>query len=1594
MSLFRGTGAVGRISSATKSLARVKFAAILIAMVVVSMSSAFNVSSVSASHGGTVVCDTGGTEHCYQWVTTQANWPDAKLAAEGMMHNGVSGHLATLTSATENQFIVDEFDDAISSFAYFGGYRIGTTGNDWAWVTGELWDNTTYENFADGEPTLGSHEDVTEFFHNNDHSNSPTSLLYLGHWNDQDGDTSRTYLVEFDDPFVPSTVSTVDTWDPIVPDTAYPSYPTQPNHPNGWQTTVCVPTPEVGLNADWENPHKAFEFGDTFTNGGAISPPDGTGHPWQPAIWNGGLGYKAQWINSWSNVDSNSSGGPTGDNWTKYSTSVTGTGEHVLNLLADNCSWIYIDDVLVGFQGATTTPPAYPVQLSGTHDLEFIIFDEGGQAGGMFDLVLNNGSVTFPDFDNDGLTDAAETLLGTDIDDVDTDGDGFEDGDEVEAGTDPLVNECRTTSASSGIDWIAAPASVANEALVDDDHLRFFYERDTTVPAGGLAVDITSPGAYTGSLPLSPGVIPAGTSVVSCFLHLDRSIGGTAHGEITFDAGYKVAGIIVTEDELNATDTVSVSPGLLGAPGTLYVNDPNSIRGTVEGGADYLILSPDRKTIKTTFAVGTNYLDQARITLVADSVVLNVDPVVAVDDASVDVDEGSVAGNTGTVTDGDNDTVSLSVPAGMGSVVNNNDGTWAWTGEGVELDDDTYNVTITANDGNGGTDEVVFTVNVDNVDPTVGADNASVTVDEGSTALNAGTFNDPGDDDVTFTASVGSVSKSGWNSGTWSWEFDTSDGPDDSQTVTITADDGDGGVSEVEFDLVVSNVVPTFTVTGDEIDENEFATVSGTISDPGVNDSFKVEIHWGEGDIETFTYPAGSASFSETHQYIDDGTSPGNLTAWDNYVVTVKITDDMILPVGHTWEYTFDDPTVVDPTWNETTGGWVTAPAPFATCCSGTGFYPATIWPADTNNDDDLWVRTSVDLTGVDLSDVVWGLGVDNGFKLYANGTLVDSGDASGGTHYWEYSGDFDGDLVPGVNVIAVALKDYGGATAFDMVVAVGSVPNPLKTAIVKVKNVVPSITVVNSTVTVDEGQPANNSGTFGDVEADVLSLSLSPEVGTLTDEGDGDWSWSLGTDDGPSEGVTLTVTVSDDDLGQNSIEFDLVVDNLPPTATFGNGGGVPEGTAGSVEFSSESDPSDADEDAGLRYSYDFDNNGSFDSGNGTYAGSSSSASVAVPASFLSDGDDDVTVLGRIIDKDGGYSEYTTVIHVSNVAPTITIDTIGTDENGKAEVSGVITDPGNPEAFYVVINWGGTAGTSVAAVTGTTTGATYWAEHQYKDDNPSGSSSDIYPISVTIIDGDGGSGGASSSLTVTNLPPVIDDSTVGDFEDFDIYSGETFAFSIDFDDVGTMDTHGDVTTTVDWGAGAGPVPTTVTQGVGGGTVSDSHQYFVPDEYTVTVVVTDDDDGTVSTTFEVLVRYIPIDIDVKPGSDVNPLNLNGNGVVPIAVLGDADFDVSILVASSVKAGVSGSEAAPYHNGHIELVNGDTHPDYVFHFREWELGIDPYGVAAGDIIPIFLRALDGDGRYFEGVDTVRINPNNGNSKDKNDGTDPKKGGPKKK
>jgi hypothetical protein len=172
--------------------------------------------------------------------------------------------------------------------------------------------------------------------------------------------------------------------------------------------------------------------------------------------------------------------------------------------------------------------------------------------------------------------------------------------------------------------------------------------------------------------------------------------------------------------------------------------------------------------------------------------------------------------------------------------------------------------------------------------PVVTADNDPVTVDEGSPASNTGTWSDAdAADTVTLSASVGTVSQFGTNAGgTWSWSYTPVDGPADSQTVTITADDGTDQ-DTATFALVVNNVAPdvaapsfssTLVACGSTVDLTGIS-----FDDPGTIDfPWGVNIDWGDGSTDTsYNTNLQGGQSDQSHPY----TTPGTFTA------TVDVTD-------------------------------------------------------------------------------------------------------------------------------------------------------------------------------------------------------------------------------------------------------------------------------------------------------------------------------------------------------------------------------------------------------------------------------------------------------------------------------------------------------------------------------------------------------------------------------------------------------------------------------------------------------------------------------------------------------------------------------
>jgi len=113
---------------------------------------------------------------------------------------------------------------------------------------------------------------------------------------------------------------------------------------------------------------------------------------------------------------------------------------------------------------------------------------------------------------------------------------------------------------------------------------------------------------------------------------------------------------------------------------------------------------------------------------------------------------------------------------------------------------------------------------------------------------------------------------------------------------------------------------------------------------------------------------------------------------------------------------------------------------------------------------------------------------------------------------------------------------------------------------------------------------------------------------------------------------------------------------------------------------------------------------------------------------------------------------------------------------------------------------------------------------------------------------------------------------------------------------------------------------------------------------------------------------PVQISLKPGSDLNKINLKSGGIIKVALMttsfaeGDpVDFDALQVDPLSVVFGPN--EATERHGrGHVEDVDNDGDPDLVLHFRVRETGIQ-----CADSL-VILSGKTYEGEDITGADSV--------------------------
>jgi PKD repeat protein len=467
--------------------------------------------------------------------------------------------------------------------------------------------------------------------------------------------------------------------------------------------------------------------------------------------------------------------------------------------------------------------------------------------------------------------------------------------------------------------------------------------------------------------------------------------------------------------------------------------------------------------------------------------------------------------------------------------------------------------------------------------------------------------------------------------------------------------DDDTGTFTAGTTVTVDNVAPSATAAGDTIDEDEYAVVSGAITDPGSLDSFMITIDWGDGGpTDTYVYPAGTLAYSETHRYLDDDPSG---TASDVYTVTVTVMDDdtgtfvtvdnvaptvdagadQIVDEGDTASFlgVFTDPGA--DTWafewtfgdgNEASGTLTPDHA-----YGDNGVYTVTL----TVEDDDGGVGTdTLTVTVLNVppeADAGPDMTEEENIPLTFTGSATDPG--SGDTHTYEWDLDYDGSTFDadysGQEVTHTWTDDWEGTVALRVTDDEGGWD--IDTLHATISNVAPEA-YAGEPQTPDEGATVAFSGSASDQSPDdILSYTWdfgdgSPTAsGTLSPE-------HVYADDGV---YTVTLTVEDDDGGAATCTTAVTVVNVAPSVNAGEDQTVYVGSV--VQFEgSFTDPGDDTH----TVTWEFGDGGS------------ETGTLEPAHAYASDGEYLVTL--TVADDDGGVGSDQLTVHAMLIRATVDLD--------------------------------------------------------------------------------------------------------------------------------------------------------------------------------------------------------------------------------------------------------------------------------------------------------------------------------------------------
>ncbi len=881
--------------------------------------------------------------------------------------------------------------------------------------------------------------------------------------------------------------------------------------------------------------------------------------------------------------------------------------------------------------------------------------------------------------------------------------------------------------------------------------------------------------------------------------------------EATDDGSYDVSVVVLDDDEdSGVSNTITTSVINVAPTGTLSGPEESLIEGTSLSFAVDAADAGDEDTLSYLWSVtkgGLSYdltgftVDESSFAFTPSDEGSYVVTVVVTDDDGDDVTVSSstlsvlnaaplaeIHGPGGSVAEGDNAFFSLSATdSGSGDALSTD---WSVLRDGVSFnlapgtvtndptftftptDNGSYVVRCVVSDADGGS--VTAETNafsVSNVAPLGTVDGEPVSaIDEGDSVAVTASPTDAGSEDTfTYYWSVEKDSQTfalAGNVDRESSSFTFTPNDNGTYTVSVVITDDDGGEYIATSDpFTADNVAPTASISGapvGNINEGDTVSLGTTVADAGAADTHSYawtvtkdsDPYVLDGEVAT-----DEATFSFTPT--DNGT----------YVVTVVVTDDDNGAVTVSTTDIVVDNAAPDVTIEQPTTGSEGSPIVFSAHVTDAG-------SADTHTY--AWTLTkggiAVDLTGITTNAATFSYTPNDEGTFVATVVVTDD----------------DGDSDTAISS-AVAISNVAPTP----VINDAPETSPEGTQI----DLTSAVTDPGSTDTFSYGWSVTKNGDPYDLTGVTTNVS----------------AFSFSPDDNGEYVVSLTVT--DNDGGATTVESSAItVTNVAPTGTIGGepSSDIDEGDTVTLTVT-PSDPGSLD-----TFSYFW----TLTKDNETYdAGVSNDGSSFVFAPR----DNGVYVASCLItDNNGGeFIATSDPFTAVNVAPSASIinEPNSAVEGGWISADASVTDAGIADSF--TYSW------SVEK-----DGQPYAIPSEFTEGEGSGfyaNDNGTFQFFLTVTDDDGGTVSVSSStITVTNANPtaVVNGPITG-------VEGTSLSFTVSPTDAGTADTF-----TYSW---------SVTKdgnaySLGGATTNTSSLIFTPNDngnYVASVVVTDDDTGTVT-----------------------------------------------------------------------------------------------------------------------------------------------------